>query len=102
MSDHDNSDDGSLVPAGRRDLALLVADNPLVSRGLADMATGAELPDAHPFDVESSTAYKVYMRRLELLLRLRDLRSAEQAKILPNEQESTANSEAIKEPTDPT
>jgi len=52
MSDHDNRDDGSLVPTGRRDLAPVAPTNPLVSRGIADLAQGrflqvgeAVLPD---------------------------------------------------------
>ena len=38
MSDHDNRHDGGLVPAGRHDLAPVAPANPLVSRGLADIA----------------------------------------------------------------
>jgi hypothetical protein len=43
MSDHNNGNDGSLVPTGRRDLAPVAPTNPLVSRGLADLAQ-ARLP----------------------------------------------------------
>src|SRR5205823_4901141 len=38
MSDQDTPTDGSLVPAGRRELAPVAAVNPLVSRGLAELA----------------------------------------------------------------
>jgi hypothetical protein len=38
MSDQDDGNDGSLVPAERRELAPVAAVNPLVSRGLADLA----------------------------------------------------------------
>jgi tetratricopeptide (TPR) repeat protein len=38
MSDQDKADDGTLVPAGHRDLAPTAAANSLVSRGLADLA----------------------------------------------------------------
>jgi tetratricopeptide (TPR) repeat protein len=44
MSDRDNANDGSLVPA-RRDLVPVAAGNPLVSRGIADLAK-ARLPKA--------------------------------------------------------
>src|SRR6266849_4286794 len=38
MSDQDKSNNGNLVPAGRRDLAPVASANPLVLRGLADLA----------------------------------------------------------------
>lgn len=38
MSVHDNREDGSLVPAGRRELAPVASANSLVSRALADLA----------------------------------------------------------------
>src|SRR5437867_12511026 len=44
MSDQDKPNDGSLVPAGRRDLAPVAAANPLVSRGLADLDNVDSLP----------------------------------------------------------
>lgn len=40
MSDHDKSCIANLVPSERRDLAPVVAVNPLVARGLADLAQG--------------------------------------------------------------
>jgi tetratricopeptide (TPR) repeat protein len=43
MSEQEHRSDGSLVPAGRRDLASIVGTNPLVSRGLADLALGYSL-----------------------------------------------------------
>ena len=46
MSDHDDRDDGSLVPAGRPDLAPLAAANPLVARGLADLSKLQLVPKA--------------------------------------------------------
>ena len=45
MSDH-NRNDGSLVTAQRRDMAPIVSTNPLVSRGLADLADArSDLPE---------------------------------------------------------
>ncbi len=38
MSDQDEPINGNLVPAGRRDVAPVPAANPLVSRGIADLA----------------------------------------------------------------
>lgn len=38
MSDQHNREDGHLVPSGRRDLAPVTCANPLVSRGMADLA----------------------------------------------------------------
>jgi len=43
MSDQDQPSNGNLVPAERRDLAPVAPVNPLVSRGLADLAQ-ARLP----------------------------------------------------------
>src|SRR5262249_41230877 len=40
ISKQDNRSDGSLVPAGRRDLATAVGANPLVLRGLAELIQG--------------------------------------------------------------
>ena len=39
MSGQDKPNDGNLVPAGRRDLAPVAGANPLVARGIADLAT---------------------------------------------------------------
>ncbi len=40
MTDQDKPNEGSLVGGGRRDLAPVAAANPLVSRGIADLAQG--------------------------------------------------------------
>src|SRR5687767_122357 len=55
MSEHDNGNDGSLVPAGRRDLAPVGGANPLVSRAIEDLAqfrfpNALPVPSLHPQD----------------------------------------------------
>jgi len=55
MSEQDNRNDGSLVPAGRRDLAPVGGANPLVSRAIADLAqyrfpNAPQVPSLQPQD----------------------------------------------------
>src|SRR2546423_602482 len=61
MSDQDKPNNGSLVPAGRCDLAPIVAANPLVSRGLTDLAQGSLLKASKsvPLDATNARAFVV-------------------------------------------
>lgn len=45
MNEQDSRDDGRLVPTGRRDLVPVAAANPLVSRGLVDLAKRKEVSE---------------------------------------------------------
>ena len=44
MSDQDRPNYGNLVPAGRHDLAPVILANPLVLRGISDLARMQESP----------------------------------------------------------
>jgi hypothetical protein len=82
MSDQDNRNDRSLLPVGHSDLAPVVPTNPLVSRGIADLAKmqdvslePASLDEATrpPFDVLPPSAYRIHRRLLAIGLRMRQL-----------------------------
>jgi hypothetical protein len=79
MSDQDNRNEGSPVPAGRHDLAPVAATNPLVLRGIGDLAkilTQQDLPPA-----EEPTAEVSWSDLVQLLakakLKLARLRASE-------------------------
>jgi hypothetical protein len=76
MRDQDNPNDGSLVPAGRTDLAPIVSTNPLVLCGIADLARlqNVALVQGHPFDTTPlGRLYRAHARLLAIQLRLRHL-----------------------------
>jgi RNA polymerase primary sigma factor len=58
MSDQVNRHNRSLVSAGRRDLAIVTSTNPLVSRGLADLATGSSLKVVEPISPDPNTDFE--------------------------------------------
>jgi len=62
MSEQENDDRGNLVPAGRRDLAPFAAANPLVSRGLADLAQVRLLKLTKPSPLDRNNALFYYNR----------------------------------------
>ena len=69
MSDQDNRNDGSLVPTGRGDLAPVAPTNPLVSRGLVDLAkTQMEnlLPSGSRTTAPSDSDYAALLTRARL------------------------------------
>lgn len=53
MNDQDKCDSGKLVPTGSRDLAPLASENPLITRGLGDLASIAkrdlQAPERSPY-----------------------------------------------------
>jgi tetratricopeptide (TPR) repeat protein len=61
MSEQDKSGDGSLIQVGRCDLALVATANPMVARGIANLATLDILPRPAP---ETSLAEQVELQRL--------------------------------------
>jgi hypothetical protein len=77
MSNQDSRNDGSLVLTGERDLAPIGYANPLILRGIADLArmqNAASLGETsrHPFDIRPSlAAWRAQRNLLGLQLRLR-------------------------------
>ena len=74
MSDRNKPNSGNLVPVGRSGLAPVAAANPLVSRGIADLAkmqgfltlaAGA----SDPIDIRQTVCYQKTLRFLKIMLR---------------------------------
>ncbi len=78
---------GNLVPAGQGGLAPAAPANPLVVRGMADLAKiqGRDVGEEsrHPFKVMSSSTYRKAIRFHRLSIRLRKLQATLEPKNLP-------------------
>jgi hypothetical protein len=102
MSDQDKPDNGNLVPVGRRDLAPIDPVNPLVARGIADLANVRELPN----NLETSALNEIpisVQQKLPALMAglaehsalakahqmMSDLHSQAQKPLLPNERQTS-------------
>jgi tetratricopeptide (TPR) repeat protein len=64
MSDQDNRNGGSLLPAGRRDVAPVAAGNPLLSRGITDLARHCLCSESQPVRLNPQDATFFYNRGL--------------------------------------
>jgi len=78
MSDQEKPNDSSLVPAKRCDLAPVAGSNPLVVRGISDLAeleerSSIESSAQRPFDVPLLRSYK---KVIKILLRVQELNQA--------------------------
>jgi hypothetical protein len=65
MTDQDKRDTGGLVRAARSDVAPVATQNPLISRGLADLAVMENFPPA-PNPVTQPRAYALYQQLKQL------------------------------------
>ncbi len=88
MNDQEKSNDGNLVPTGRRDLVPTVSANPLVARGVKDLARmhdSQSLPhlpespgssnrpaEGEPFDPKLSKAYSSALQALRFAMRIKE------------------------------
>ena len=95
MSDRNKPNSGNLVRAGQGDLRPVAAANPLVSRGIAEVAKMQGLPNvadgaSHPFDIRQTALYQKALRYLRFMLRVKEAR---QATLPPHLQANTSTKE---------